>query len=555
MRYRFGEVVLDTDRRELHAADRVVELQPQVFDVLVHLVEHRERVVRKEELLDAVWGSQFVTESALTTRIKEARRAVGDDGQAQRVIRTVHGHGYRFVADVHLDEMARGRGTAPDVPVVEIGKLPRTRYATSDGLSIAYQVFGDGPALVFIAGFTTNVELMWEHSGVAETLRRLGRFARVVVFDKRGTGLSDRLAADAAPTLEQRADDLRVVMDATGVDSATVLGSSEGGALAMVFAATHPERVERLVLHNTWVTGDIAERFEDVFERAQEHWGKGVVYRTVAPAIASTPTGRDFLARYERGSATPRTARRFLELIGEIDVAPVLPTISVPTLVMYVRDDTVVPFRQGEQLAEGIPDARLTVLPGSDHYLLSGDTTPIIEAVEEFMLGVPAARATSDRVLATVLYVDIVDSTELLRRIGDVRFADLLDNFDAVAHRCVNAERGEHVKSTGDGFVALFDGPARAARAACAVRDAVVSLGVQVTAGLHTSEVERRGHDITGIGVHIASRVEEAAGPGEIWATSTVRDLAAGSGIRFEARGQHTLKGFDQPFPLHEVTG
>jgi pimeloyl-ACP methyl ester carboxylesterase/DNA-binding winged helix-turn-helix (wHTH) protein len=558
MRYRFDELVLDTDRRELHAADRVAELQPQVFDVLVHLVENRDRVVHKEELLDVVWGSQFVTESALTTRIKEARRAVGDDGQAQRVIRTVRGHGYRFVADTRIDELdetARRSGAAPDVPVVEIDKPPRTRYATSDGLSIAYQVFGDGPALVFIAGFTTNVELMWEHPGVADTLRRLGCFARVVVFDKRGTGLSDRLAVDAAPTLEQRADDLRVVMEATGVDRATVLGSSEGGALAMVFAATHPERVERLALHDTWVTGDMAERFEDVFERVQEHWGKGVVYGTVAPAIASTPTGREFLARYERGSATPRIARQFLELIGEIDVASVLPTISAPTLVMHARNDTVVPFRQGEQLAEGIPGARLIVLPGSDHYLLSGDTTAIVSALEEFMLGVPAARAAPVRVLATVLFVDIVDSTELLRRIGDSRFADLLDNFDAITQRCVNAERGEHVKSTGDGFVALFDGPARAARAACAVRDAALSLGVRVTAGLHTSEVERRARDVTGIGVHIASRVEKVADPGEVWATSTVRDLAAGSGIRFEERGHHTLKGFDQPFPLYEVTG
>jgi len=555
MRYRFDELVLDTDRRDLHAADRLVELQPQVFDVLVHLVENRDRVVRKSELLDAVWGSQFVSESALTTRIKEARRAVADDGQAQRVIRTVHGHGYRFVADVQLDEVAPMPGPPSDVPVVEISRVPRTRYATSDSLSIAYQVFGDGPALVFIAGFTTNVELMWEQPGIAATLRRLEGFARVLVFDKRGTGLSDRLAADMVPTLEQRADDLRVVMDAAGVERATVLGSSEGGALAMMFAATYPDRVERLALHNTWVKGDIADRFDDIFEVVHKHWGKGVVYRTVAPAIASTATGREFLARYERGSATPRTARQFVELIGAIDIAAVLPSITVPTLVIHARDDPVVPLAQGQQLAEGIPGARLTVLPGADHYLLSGDTTMIVRAIEEFMHGVPASRPSPVRVLATVLSVDIVDSTEVLRRLGDARFADLLDDFDAVAHRCVTTERGEHLKPTGDGFIALFDGPARAARAACAVRDAAVSLGLQVAAGLHTSEVERRAHHVTGIGVHIANRVREAATPGQVWATGTVRDLSAGSGIRFEPRGRHTLHGFDQPFPLHEVAG
>jgi pimeloyl-ACP methyl ester carboxylesterase/DNA-binding winged helix-turn-helix (wHTH) protein len=553
MRYRFEHLELDTATRELRAADRVVDVQPQVFDVLAHLVEHRDRLVRKDELLDAVWGTQFVTESALTTRIKEARQAVGDDGRAQRVIKTVHGHGYRFVADVRLDEGSLARAAASPVPVVEIGTMPRTRYASSDGLSIAYQVFGDGPALVIVAGFTTNIELMWEHPGIAETLRRLSTFARVVAFDKRGTGLSDRLPVDAAPTLEDRADDLRVVMDAADVERATVLGSSEGGALAMVFAAAHPDRVERLVLHNTWVRGDLAERLDDPFALVEDRWGTGRVYGMVAPGIASTATGREFLARYERGSATPRTARRLAELISEIDLAPVLSSIAVPTLVLHSRDDAAVPLEQGEQLAAEIPGARLSVQPGQEHYIFSGDTTGTTRAVQEFMFGTPASPTNRLRVLATVVFVDIVDSTDALHRLGDARFADLLDSFDALSRRCIDAEHGEHVKSTGDGFVALFDGPARAVRAACAVRDAAGSLGVQVTAGVHTSEIERRDDDVAGIGVHVASRVESVAGPGAVWTTSTVRDLAAGSGIRFEARGEHTLKGFDQPWPLFEV--
>src|SRR6266511_5633316 len=315
MRYSFGGVELDTDTYELRSGDRLVDVEPQVFDVLAHLLAHRGRVVTKEELLDTIWGDRFVSESALTTRIRQARQAVGDDGQAQRVIKTVHGRGYRFVASV--DELAPGRDVVADAP---LDPVPATRYVVNDGASIAYQVFGEGPDLVLIEGFTTNVEVQWEHPAIARFLRRLGSFCRVAVLDKRGTGLSERLGRGEAPPLEQRADDVRAVMDAVGMERATVFGSSEGGSLSILLAAAHPERVERLVLHGTWARHpwlDDPDRPE--FAAVERLWGTGRAYALLADSMARTAAGRRFLGRFERQAATPGTARRLVELMSAID--------------------------------------------------------------------------------------------------------------------------------------------------------------------------------------------------------------------------------------------
>lgn len=561
MRYEFEGRVLDTDRRELLVDGAVVDLQPQVFDVLAYLVEHRHRVVRKEEVLDAVWGTQFVTESALTTRIKQARQAMGDDGRAQRMIKTVHGHGYRFVVDVTsaASEVeaavapAGASGDRPIGPVVEIARIPATRYADSGGASIAYQVFGDGPPLVLIAGFTTNVELQWEHPAITAFLRRLASFTTVVCLDKRGVGLSDRMPADVAPTLEERADDLRAVMNAAGVEQATVLGSSEGGALAMVFAASHPERVDRLILHGTWVRHPYYPGERPDAEWAEQAWGRGEVYAQLAPTMAATPSGREFLARLERNSATPRTARLLRALTSRIDLTDVAPMIHVPTLVIHRERDSRYPIDIGRQLADAIPGARLVSPPGHDHYLFSGDTTAILDAIEEFVSGTLPSAAPTSRLLATVLFCDIADSTQHVRTRGDRVWRQTLDAFEQFAAEQVAAAPGEIAKTTGDGFVALFDGPARAIRAASAVRDGAAALGLTVRCGIHTSEIERRGSDVAGVGVHAAQRVERAATPGSIWVTRTVTDLAAGSGLRFEPRGAHELAGFDESWTLYEV--
>jgi pimeloyl-ACP methyl ester carboxylesterase len=551
MRYRFGGVVLDTDTYELRSAAGPVDIEPKVFDVLVHLLVHRGRVVTKEELLDLVWGDRFVSESALTTRIKQARHAVGDDGRAQRVIKTVHGRGYRLVAPV--DEMVPAPANAGERdPPLE--PVPPTHYVVNDGASIAYQVFGEGPDLVLIEGFTTNVEVQWEHPAIARFLRRLGSVCRVAVLDKRGTGLSERLGLGEAPPLEQRADDVRAVMDATGMERATVFGSSEGGSLSILLAATHPERVERLVLHGTWARHPwLDEPGRPEFAAVERRWGTGWTLSQLAHSMAGTAAGRRFLARFERQAATPGTARRLAELMSAIDVTPLLASIHVPTLVVHRSHDPAFGIEHARDLVAGIPGARLLELPGTDHFLFSGDTGPILAAVAEFVTGASPMTATPDRFLATVLSAGIAGPIATAADASDARLTRLLDDFAATARRCVEEHHGRLVSLSGDRLLATFDGPGRGVRAACDLRDALAPLGTEIRAGVHTAEVERRGDDIAGIGVHVASRLAEAAEPGSIWVSRTVTDLVAGYGLAFLPRGEHQIDGLARPLSLYEV--
>ena len=554
MHYRFSDDrVLDTDTLELRDGAGVVEVEPQVFEVLRYLVANRERVVTKEELLDQIWGDRFVSESALTTRIKQARQAVGDSGRAQGVIKTVHGRGYRFVAAVTESggrEEAR-HGVALGLPPA-IAEVPRTQYADADGAQIAYQTFGEGPDLIVVAGFATNVEVQWEHPAIAGLLRRLGSFCRVTVLDKRGVGLSDRLSVDDPLPIEVRAADLGAVMDAAGVARATVLGSSEGGSLAIVFAATHPERVERLVLYGAWARPYVGRVPSDV-EGIARYWGTGGVYAAVAPSLAADKEGRRFLARFERQSATPRTAVALREEMARTDVSGVLGSLSVPTLVLHRRHDDWLPTEYAEELANGIPGARLQLLDGRDRHLFAADPGPMCDAIEDFLTGTAPSPTPSARVLATVLIADVVDSVATARSLGDARWTGLLQSFADGASRVFGEHRGEFVITTGEGVVATFDGPGRAVRAACDLRDLAATLDLRVRVGVHTAEIERRGDDIAGIGVHIARRVAHTAGPGEIWVSRTVTDLVAGTGLDFEDRGVHELEGIDQPWTLYLV--
>ena len=551
MQYRFGDHTLDTGTLQLLDGSTEVELEPQVFAVLAHLVHHRDRVVAKEELLDEVWGSRFVSESALTTRIKQVRRAVGDTGRDQRVVRTYHGRGYRFVAAIDGPAADASRGPPPADARGRPGRpVPRTRYAESQGASIAYQTFGDGPDLTLIAGFATNVEAQWDHPAMADFLTRLGRFARVTVLDKRGVGLSDRVPHDSAPPLETRADDLAAVLDAAGIDHATVLGSSEGGSLGAVFAAAHPERVDGLILHNSWVTGpDFSQGQPSDLDIVIERWGSGRIYAYLGPSLAADPAGRDIMARYERQSATPRAARHLLEMIGRIDIGGILGAITVPTLVLHRADDRVVPAAHGRLLAASIPGARLVILDGADHYLFSGEATPTLVAIEEFVAGTRTPPGSRQRVLATVAFVDVVDHEGRLRERGER--SRLLDRFAALAEAAVGRERGHVVTTSRDGVMATFDGPGRAVRAAAELRDTVRPLGLSVRAGVHTAEVQVRGGEVAGMGVDIAARVADAARPGEVWVSRTVTDLVAGTGLRFEARGEYALSGVDEPWQLY----
>jgi class 3 adenylate cyclase len=431
-----------------------------------------------------------------------------------------------------------------------VPKAPQIRYVDSGGHSIAYTVLGEGPPdIVFVHGIASNLELDWSDPASGPYFRRLASFARVLKFDKRGTGLSDRVTPDRLPTLEERIDDVRAVMDAAGVERATLFGFSEGAQMSVLFAATYPDRVERLVLH-----GSQAHRrssLQDEVEIMRNVWGRGFVLLTAASSLQGDEEAIQALATYERQSATPAAAVALREMVGAIDVTTVLPVIRQPTLVLHSVDDLMVPFADGRAVADGIPGARFVQLPGGDHLPWVGPAVrQSLDEIEEFVTGTRPS-APVDRVLTTVLFTDIVDSTKRAASEGDAAWRTLLDTHDTVTRQRIEAHHGRAVKSTGDGFLATFDGPARAVRCAHDIASGLRRNGLEIRAGVHTGECELRGDDIGGIAVHLAARVAAKAGPGEVWVSRTVRDLTAGSGLTFEDRGSHELKGVPQPWDLY----
>jgi pimeloyl-ACP methyl ester carboxylesterase len=439
---------------------------------------------------------------------------------------------------------------------------PRTLYALSDGLHIAYQVIGERPLdLVFIPGWVSNVEECWDQPALAAFLERLASFSRLILFDKRGTGLSDRAPNDRLPNLEERMDDVRAVLDAVGSDQAALFGHSEGGSMSVLFAATYPQRTRALVTFGIFARRRRSEDYpwaptdderEATIQRVEREWVTEDLIRPLAPSRADDP---DFLAQvatYFRRSASPGAAAALLRMNTEIDVRAVLPTIRVPTLVLHRTDDRDAHVDEGRWIASQIPGARFLELPGSDHLFWAGDTDPVLAEIEEFLTGV-RPEPERERVLATVLFTDVVASTETAARLGDRRWRELLDTHRADVRSALARWRGEEIDTTGDGFLAVFDGPARAVRSAVAIRDSAAARGIQVRAGLHTGEIERRGSDLAGLAVHIGARVIGKAGPGEVVASSTVRDLVAGSGIQWADRGIHALKGVPDEWHLYSV--
>lgn len=442
---------------------------------------------------------------------------------------------------------------------------PPTRYAKSEDVSIAYQVVGDGPLdVVLVLGFATHLELQWELAPMARFLERIGSFSRLVIFDKRGTGLSDPVAE--VPTLEQRIDDVRAVMDAAGSERAALFGISEGGPMSVLFAAAHPSRVTSLVLYGAmgrtteapdypWASPAEALR-ESAAEFIAPYWGRNAegMVELFAPSLAGDPRAAEFAARMERSAASPGMVRKIFEMFLDIDVRAVLPTIHVPTLVLHRRGDRVVNRRAGEELAAHIPGARYVELPGIDHQPWAGDSDTVLGEIEEFLTGTRSLPEL-DRVLATVMFTDIVGSTQRAAELGDARWRELL----AAHHTAVRGEltrfRGREVKTLGDGFLATFDGPARAIRCGHAIAAGARSLGCEVRVGVHTGEVELIGDDVGGIAVHIAARVGALAAPGEVLASSTIRDLVAGSGIRFVDRGAAHLDGIADEWRLFAAIG
>jgi len=441
--------------------------------------------------------------------------------------------------------------------------LPKTQYAKSGDVHIAYQVTGAGPIdLVSIPGFTSHLEHQWEYPSSARFLERLGSFSRLVRFDKRGTGLSDR--GGGIPTLEQRMDDVRAVMDAVGVERAALFGISEGGPMSLLFAATYPDRTSALILYGSYARrawapdhpwGRTEEELKTLVDAVERTWGGPVGIDAFAPSGAHDEGFRRWYANYRRLSASPGAAIAVYRMNMEIDVRHVLPTVRVPTLILHVIGDRVAPIGAARYMAKHIPGAKLVELPGEDHIPFFGNENEIVDEIGEFLTGVrPDHEAGRDRVLATMLFTDIVGSTERAAALGDRKWRDLVEGYYSLARRELTRFRGREMDTAGDGFFAAFDGPARAIRCAEAISKGVRSLGIEIRAGLHTGECEVIGDKVGGIAVHIGARVAGLAQPDEVLVSNTVKDLVAGSGIAFEDRGTQTLKGVPGEWRLFAVT-
>lgn len=437
---------------------------------------------------------------------------------------------------------------------------PVTRYAKSGDVSIAYQVVGDGPIdVVLVPGFISHVELIWEVPTAVHMIERITTFARLILFDKRGSGLSDPVVG--APTLEERMDDVRAVMAAAGSEQAAILGVSEGAPMSVLFAATYPQLTRALVLYggmarSTWAPDyPWAAPADALLEASNEmapYLYEGAIVEIMSPSLADVPLARQLYAKLQRYAATPGMLEQLFRMFLDIDVRAVLPTVDTPTLVLHRRGDRAVNYRASRWMAGEIPGAKYVELDGIDHAMFTGDTDTLLDEVEEFLTGI--RRATEvDRVLATVMFTDIVDSTQTASAMGDRAWRALLDSQNDVLRRELARYRGSEVKTLGDGMLATFDGPARAIRCARSIIEAVRPLGIEVRVGLHTGEVELVGDDVAGIAVHIAARVGSLAGPGEVLVSGTVKDLVAGSGIGFTDRGEHVLKGIPDRWRIYEV--
>ena len=534
--FTFGPYRLDPSRGQLYGETGAIPLTPKALMLLEYLAARPGRLVTKEELLDAVWPGVFVADGALKVCIREIRRALGDDAQAPRFIETAHRRGYRFIADVsHTQPAAAALNSVDRVNSVNTVTPGPVQYARSGDVNIAYQVCGNGPIdLVFVMGWVSHLEYFWKEPSFARFLARLASFSRLILFDKRGTGLSDRVAVEHLPTLEQRMDDVRAVLDAVGSRRAVLLGVSEGGPMCSLFAATHPAQTEALIMVGTYARrlhapdypwAPDAEHREIFFKEIVDHWGGPVGIEDRAPSVAGDPAFRDWWASFLRMGASPAAAIALTRMNAEIDVRHILPTVRVPTLVLHRTGDRTLLVEEGRYVAQLIPSARFVELPGDDHLPFVGDQDALLDEIERF-LAHARTPVDSDRVLVTILCGD-----------ADVSGADLRALFGRHAPRY--GGRGIHAD---DGHVfVVFDGPARAIRCACEIAADARRSGQPVRLGLHTGECEMVAGAPQGVVAEIGRRVAALAPPGEVRVTRTVVDLVAGSGLQFADRGMHQL--------------
>jgi pimeloyl-ACP methyl ester carboxylesterase len=542
---RFGPYRLDASEEQVWRGQELVKLTPKSFSVLRYLAERPKRLVTKEELFRALWPNTAVSDAALTRCIREIREALTDDARSPHYIETAHRRGFRFVG--------------PPAEVRQPIPRTKTKYAKSGGVNIAYQVVGEGPVdLVMVPGWTSNVEGWWELPASTAFYERLATFCRLIIFDKRGTGMSDPFPLDQPPTLEQRMDDVRAVMDAAGFERAVLFGYSEGGPMSLLFAATYPERTVALVLHGTFAKQEwhdtfaarLAETPEQLAALVEERWSEGWPGLDVwAPTFAENEENRQAFARFMRQAASPATAAAILRMSWEIDVRPILPAIRVPTLILHRREERAFGVGHARYLADHIPEAKYVEMPGVDHLLYAGDHEAIAETVEEFLTG--ARRARKAGPLSTVLLIDVVDSAGRAGALGDRAWRNLLERHQTMVRKEVSRFRGR--EAAGDQWVATFDGPIRALRCALRLREILAESRLQIRAGVHTGECEFQNDRLNGTTVRIAAQILAEAAPGEIWVSGTTKDLVPGSGIEFEDRGLHVLGDIPRQWPLFIV--
>ncbi len=433
------------------------------------------------------------------------------------------------------------------------------RYALSGDVAVAYNITGKGPDLVLVNGWVSHLDYFWTHPLFEQSFKRLSSFCRLINFDKRGTGLSDRVSD--LPDLQTRMDDVRAVMDAAGSTKAALLGISEGVPMCLLYAATYPERVSHLVLYGGMARSTATEDYPWApdpeglamnLNYVHEWWGTGVALEVFAPSLAEDASFVEWWQGFERNAASPGAMIQLIKMFAGIDVRAILPTIHVPTLVIHRKGDRVANYRGARWMADQIPNARYVLLPGFDHLPFAGDTGRLFDEVEEFVTG-DRPTAVLDRVLATCLFTDIVGSTRRAAELGDARWSELLSGHHSAVRRQLDRFRGKEIKTIGDGFLATFDGPARGVACAQAILREAASAGLEVRAGLHVGEIELQPNDVAGLAVHIAARISALAAGGQVLVSSTVKDLIAGSGIEFDDAGVHELKGLPGTWNLYSA--
>lgn len=576
--YSFGKFRLDANERLLFDGTDTISLTPKAFDTLLLLVENSGRVVTKEKIMETVWEDSFVEENNLAQNISFLRKVLGEGISGLKFIETVSKRGYRFIMPVEtletenselvIVERTRAKISITEAIISEAeprrtqpaqlnsatsalpAHTPETHYAQSGEVNIAYQVVGSGDIdIVFVMGWISHLEYFWKEPQFAAFLNRLASFSRLILFDKRGTGLSDRVPVHELPTLEQRMDDVRAVMEAVGSERAVLVGVSEGGPMCSLFAATYPEKTTALVMIGTYAKrikdedypwGVSAEDREEFFEMMRRDWGKPVGIEERAPSMAFDEEFRNWWATYLRMGASPGAAVALTKMNAEIDVRNVLPTIRVPTLVIHRSGDLCLKVEEGRYVASRIPACKYLELDGIDHLPFVGNQNEILDEIEEFLTGVRHSE-DHDRVLATVMCVKIIDSET--QAIEITNWEQLMERSGVYMHRQIELFKGNEVSFEEKGILATFDGPARALRCALAITESADRLGLQVKTGVHTGECDVFCGKYSGFAIDLAERITNEAGLGEVLVSRTVKDLVAGSGLLF---AEHSKKSFSE---------